>query len=40
MKLLVEDPERMKEILFEDATANVKDFQNLGFDKVWNPLFD
>lgn len=20
------------------ATANVKDFQDLGFDKVWNPL--
>ena len=22
------------------ATANVKDFQNLGFDKVWNPLIE
>ena len=22
------------------ATANVKDFQNLGFEKVWNPLLE
>ena len=24
----------------EFATANVKDFQGLGFQKVWNPLLD